>query len=227
MKTILYKTTNNVNGKYYIGVHTTDNLNDGYIGSGWLFKRALEKYGKENFTREILEIHDNREDALMTESKIVVTNQEDKNSYNLRTGGLGGTIHAESTKELLSNITKKQFYSNESREKHSEIMKQYYKKNPQSDETIKKRAAACTGLKRSDETKAKMSKSQKKYFEDNGVSEETRFKQSEAAKNRSRQAWTGKKRPTKICPYCNKEGADFLMVRWHFDNCKKFTESIF
>jgi Na+/phosphate symporter len=45
-------------------------------------------------------------------------------------------------------------------------------------------------------------------------------KKSEAAKNRKRQAWTGKKRPTKTCPHCQKTGADYLMTRWHFDNCK-------
>lgn len=45
-------------------------------------------------------------------------------------------------------------------------------------------------------------------------------KKSIAAKNRKSHPWTGKKRHTKICPHCGKEGADFLMTRWHFDNCK-------
>ena len=45
-------------------------------------------------------------------------------------------------------------------------------------------------------------------------------KKSEAAKKRTKQAWTGKKRPVVTCPHCQKSGADFVMGRWHFDNCK-------
>ena len=220
MKTILYKTTNIINGKYYIGIHTTDDLNDGYLGSGWLFKKALAKYGKESFIREILETFDNREDALLAEMNYVITNQDDKDSYNLRTGGLGGAIHAESTKKLLSEISKKHFSTEESKKKHSNIMREYYSKNPQSVETKEKRRLKCIGQKRSDETKQKQSAALKKHFNENIVSEETKRKQSESAKNRKTQAWTGKKRPTKVCPHCGKEGADFLMTRWHFDNCK-------
>ena len=45
-----YKITNNKNGKYYYGVHSTNNLNDGYMGSGVGIKRAIEKYGISSFT---------------------------------------------------------------------------------------------------------------------------------------------------------------------------------
>ena len=50
----VYKTVNLVNGKYYIGVHKTDNPYDDYIGSGKLIKRAIKKYGKDSFHKEII-----------------------------------------------------------------------------------------------------------------------------------------------------------------------------
>lgn len=50
----VYKTTNKVNGKIYVGQHSTENLNDGYLGSGVIFKKELKKHGRLNFEKEIL-----------------------------------------------------------------------------------------------------------------------------------------------------------------------------
>lgn len=51
----IYKTVNMINGKFYIGQHRTKYLKDGYLGSGNVLKRAIDKYGRENFKRIILE----------------------------------------------------------------------------------------------------------------------------------------------------------------------------
>ena len=50
----IYKITNLVNGKMYIGQHVTSNLEDGYMGSGKIVRRALAKHGIDNFRKEYL-----------------------------------------------------------------------------------------------------------------------------------------------------------------------------
>ena len=112
----IYKVTNLINGKIYIGVHKTKNFSDGYMGSGKVIQQAIKKYGRENFSKEIIEYFQTYEDALLKEKEIV---NEDflnsENTYNLRRGGFGGfdyinnseiikfngKRHTEETKKLL------------------------------------------------------------------------------------------------------------------------------
>ncbi len=91
MKNYLYQITNRINNKIYVGVHKTNNIDDGYMGSGKIIKRAIKKYGIENFTKEILEYFDTYDQALAREAEIVDDDfllRED--IYNLRRGGTGG-----------------------------------------------------------------------------------------------------------------------------------------
>lgn len=84
----VYKITNLINQKYYIGVHSTNNLDDGYMGSGTAIKNAIEKYGIENFKREIVEFVGSAEEKWLAEIKHVTLEVvRDENSYNMAPGG--------------------------------------------------------------------------------------------------------------------------------------------
>jgi hypothetical protein len=83
----VYRITNKINGKYYIGKHQTSDLNDGYMGSGLLIRRALNKYGLENFEKDILFIFETEAEMNDKEKELVVISE---NTYNLCEGGHGG-----------------------------------------------------------------------------------------------------------------------------------------
>ena len=87
----IYKTTCKMTGRYYIGMHSTSNLEDGYIGSGKRLWLSIRKYGRENHEREILEFLPDR-DALKKREKELVNEDTLKDSIcmNIQPGGGGG-----------------------------------------------------------------------------------------------------------------------------------------
>lgn len=91
----VYQTTNLINGKIYIGQHSTNNLDDGYKGSGTLISKALKKYGKENFNFQIIEFSDSREYLDNLEKKIIndLNSLNNAIGYNIHQGGLGGSSY--------------------------------------------------------------------------------------------------------------------------------------
>lgn len=86
MHHIVYKTTNLLNGKYYIGIHSTEELDDGYLGSGTLLGKAMRKYGRKNFRREVLSEWATRDEAKSEEKRLV--DITDPMTYNMVAGGL-------------------------------------------------------------------------------------------------------------------------------------------
>ena len=111
---LVYKTTNIVNNKKYIGIHTTNNLNDKYIGTGLNMLKAVKKYGKAKFSREILQICESREDAINIERDLVNKEVvESEEYYNLALGGGPGVgMHSLETRSLLSQKLKNHFANN-------------------------------------------------------------------------------------------------------------------
>lgn len=90
MRYTVYKTTNTVNGKFYVGAHSTEDPNDDYLGSGSLLQKAIRKYGKGAFTKEVLHDFDTPEEMFAKEREIVTPEfKNDPGNYNLREGGRG------------------------------------------------------------------------------------------------------------------------------------------
>lgn len=97
----VYKTTNLINGKIYIGIHKTENLDDGYLGSGLLINRAIEKYGKENFSKDIIAICDTEEEMYKLEESLVCQAfLTFFSTYNMKLGGDGGFDHLNSNEGI-------------------------------------------------------------------------------------------------------------------------------
>lgn len=186
MKRFVYKTTNLINGKIYIGQHTTENIDDGYLGSGVILQKAFKKYGKENFKREVLKMVDGSKEDLNHAEEFFIKHYRDKIGwgmmYNATECAFGGGCHTE-----------------ESKKKMSEFMKgnQYAKGNHLSEETRKKMSAARKGHPVSEETRKKIFETQKgrqfskehkqkisKACEGRTITDEHKSKTSATLKNR-------------------------------------------
>lgn len=118
----LYKTTNILTKRYYYGMHSTNNLDDGYQGSGKRLRYSINKYGKDNHKREIIEFCPDRSSLIKKEIELVNLNEiAKKDCMNLKVGGegempnnidhskggkVGGNIHAIRLKEDIEYAKK-------------------------------------------------------------------------------------------------------------------------
>lgn len=209
----VYKITNTINENIYVGVHKTKDLDDGYFGSGKILNHAIDKYGKENFKKEIISFFETYEDALIFEKTIV--NEEfvsRKDTYNIRLGGLGGFDYINSSKEIAEKRSKSMtgennhFYgkthSSETKKILSEKASKQWKGVPKNEEHKLKIAASNSGKKFSDERKRNISLSTKGRIPHN----------------------KGKKAEVFLCFHCQKEIAGASnFKRWHDENCKEKT----
>jgi len=104
----VYKVTNLINGKIYVGLHITKDLDDDYLGSGKQIQAAIKKYGRENFKREYIKICKNPEEMYSLEAEIV--NEDfvnDPTTYNMKTGGIGSWSHINANPEKYKEIRSK------------------------------------------------------------------------------------------------------------------------
>jgi group I intron endonuclease len=172
MNSYIYKITNLINNKIYIGQRITNNniLEDNYFGSGKLIKRAIEKYGLENFSKEILEIC-SRESINEREIFWIKENKSMDFSigYNIAKGGNGGDLltnnpDKENILRKLSESMKNRIFSEDHKKKLSDG--KIGEKNPvygrkMSDEDKEHLSKIIKGRKMSDEFKKKVSEGKK------------------------------------------------------------------
>lgn len=190
----LYKIVNRVNNNFYIGRRAyagVDVSNDNYFGSGLRLKAAIQKYGKENFTKEIIQIFDSEEELITAEKNIVneaLISRSD--CYNLAIGGNGGyTYYSE-------RIFK---HSEESKRKISEANKGRLR--PDSSDTLYR-----LGIN--------------KWWEGKSRSEADKEAKRKAAEKSIEEGRHASKRLV-TCPHCYYTTGIGNAKRWHFDNCKR------
>jgi group I intron endonuclease len=208
----VYKTTNMQNNKIYIGMHKAQVFDKNYFGSGVLIKKAIKKYGQDNFIVELIEWCCDREN-LCNKEKYWISYFGSNNpeiGYNLAQGGDGGdTFHLHTAEE-----------QNEIRAKISER----FKGRKQTDEWIEKRKCCgeengMYGKHHTQETKEIISK--KLSGENNpmyGVPSPSKGRQhSEETKEKIRKTKLGENNPNYGKVYTEQEIAN---LRELFSGCK-------
>jgi len=168
---IIYQIKNLINGKIYIGAHIAKKKKeDGYLGSGKILKKAIQKYGKENFEKLIL-FECASKDEMYAKERELITEEFVKriDTYNLKIGGEGGghtKPHSEETKALMrkkwigrdtSKFGKKHIgrhHSEEHSKRISIALKKFRSEHPMivSQETRRKISIAHKGKKKKERT---------------------------------------------------------------------------
>lgn len=197
----VYKISNLVNGKIYIGKHSTDNLDDNYMGSGHRLHLAYAKYGLENFKKEVIDYYTSEVELNQGEiywiAKFNSTNPEI--GYNLTYGG-DGVIPTEEVKRKISEALKGRQLSEEHKQnlkgkpspkKGSHLTEEHKQKIS---EVNRGENNGMYNKRHSEESKQKISEAKKgkeSWNKGKHWSVETRRKISEAKKGKSN-GWIGK-----------------------------------
>ena len=226
----VYMTTNNINGKIYIGVHTSNKLHDSYLGGGTYINKAIKKYGRSNFTRVILKFTLTKKEALQIERHIVNENFIcDTRNYNIKVGGQPGVVLSAESRKKMSVASKKQI-SLLSSEEISKRMSHMGKKNHWSTERKaewqNKLSVVLKNSEKSKHANAKIYNNlspEKKLSRNKLISEHKKdlYKNMshEDKVNRLKKATEASKRKIQ-CEYCSKEINTGNYARWHGKNCK-------
>lgn len=160
----IYKTTCLTTNRYYIGMHSTDNLDDGYLGSGKILWFSINKHGRESHICEKIEFLNDRESLRNREKEIVNESiLKDPLCMNLNTGGDGSWSVANNNsdiqrqKAIKANKKMKWLWENDECWKNKlSIKRSNYMINSYKNGTRIPNPPDWTGKKHSEETKEKM-----------------------------------------------------------------------
>lgn len=234
----VYVTTNLINGKQYVGSHSTNRKNDNYLGSRIVLIEAVQKYGRKNFIREILlECNTIEEARLLEETNIKKYNTLSPNGYNLSpTGGicLANSYHSEETKRKIGKANKGNKHTQELKNRLSSLYK-----DKSLEEIYGKEKAGV--IKNKLKEKIKERKEKGMYIHPNkgkqlsekwkeNISRGGKNSYTEERKRKHSKRMSGKNNPSygisppKIeCIYCKKNIDKRNYARWHGEKCKSKT----
>ena len=242
---IIYKTTNLINGKFYVGQDS--NNNPEYYGSGNLLKKAIKKYGKENFIKETLEDCSTEEELNEREKYWIKETRAQELGYNIAEGGQGGNTYTEETRQRISKQFKgrrvdpktieKAKKTREKRkqenpdaykmsEEHRKLMSEVHKGKVHPEEWRERQSEFMKNFSNYSPDFIEMQKGENKIGEKNPMwgkkaSEETRRKKSEAHKKNPVRYWLGKKQSPE---HIKKRAEKRIGTKWSDERRKKYEE---
>lgn len=148
------------NGRYYIGMHSTNNLEDGYFGGGKRIKNSVKKHGKENHKKEILEFLKNREELRSREIQIINEDLlDDPLCMNINLGGDGGWLKEWQSKGA-TNANNKNWkdpdYAEKMKSVSSKVMNNLWKDQEISKRLLEGASKSFKGKTHTEETRRKI-----------------------------------------------------------------------
>lgn len=212
----IYKTTNLINGKIYVGQHQTNKIEDGYIGHGIYeqkhalgksrFPIAVRKYKYENFKREIIEFCEDREQLNTREIFWIkeLNAHYTLSGYNMAWGGYGssgmtGKHHSEKTRERQSKARLGRKESEEVKQKHKNTLKN-------------KPIQTCPWC-------GYQGKNNMKRWHGDNCKQNPNYTPKERSLNYTLRF---DKRELQTCKYCGYQSKNnSVLTRYHGDNCKQ------
>jgi hypothetical protein len=216
----LYRLTHKTTGYIYVGVHQTENLDDGYMGSGKITGKIIKEQGIDIFEKEIVEYFDNANAMFLRERELVNDKFLSRSDvYNIKPGGAGGNT-LQGRKWYNNGITEKYFHENDVPPEwirgrlptcvfnSSELQRKLSLRADRAKQSTTLKSLWADGKFIRDHTKCGS-----KGDNNPSTRPEVRKLLSDYQKKRSETMVT--------CPHCGKIGKNSVgMLRFHFDKCR-------